>query len=291
VKLVDYLQPEALEEAVAFLAQAPERTKILAGGTDLIIQMRLREVQPEYLLDLSKLAELKQIWLEGDRIVLGSMATFDQVEHDPLIRKYVPILAEAAGSVGSPQIRHRGTVGGNIANAAVAADTVPALMALDAKVRLVSAGGERVVDVVDVPVGLNKTSIRNDEILAEIIIPVPQKESLGAFVKIGRRKAMAIARINLALQLAFAGDTIASAKLALGAVGTTAYRVPEVEELLAGQVWSEELVEKACGTVTEVVAQKLGARPTAPYKKAIAGAALRRALARIEADRQGGAGQ
>lgn len=291
MKVLDYVQPATLEEAVVFLAKAPEKTKILAGGTDLIIQMRLREVQPEYLLDLGRLAELKQIRLEGDKIILGSMATFDQVEHDPIIRKHVPILTEAAGSVGSPQIRNRGTVGGNIVNAAVAADTVPALMALDAKVKLLSAGGERVVDVVEVPVGPNKTIIRNDEILTEIIIPVPREHSFGAFIKIGRRKAMAIARINLALQLAFEGDTVVSARLAVGAVGTTAYRVPEVEELLVKQVLIQELTEKACAMVTEVVAQKLGSRPTAPYKKAIAGAALRRAFARIDADRQGGTGE
>lgn len=291
MKALDYFQPKALDEALEFLSRAPETTKILAGGTDLIIQLRFGEIQPEHLLDIGALAELKQIRLDGENIILGSMATFDQVEHDPVITKYAPVLAEAAGSVGSPQIRNRGTVGGNIANAAVAADTVPALMALEAKVKLVSSAGERLVDIQEVPVGLNKTSIRNDEILTEIIIPVPEENTLGAFIKIGRRKAMAIARINLALQVAFEAERIASAKLALGAVGTTAYRVPEVEELLTGQVLTGEPVDKACVMITEVVAQKLGSRPTAPYKKTIAAAALRKAVARINAAKQGGAGR
>lgn len=291
MKILDYAKPQDLEEALSFLSKAPEATKILAGGTDLIIQLRSRETEAEYILDLGGLEELKQIRLEGENIILGSMATFTQVEEDPIIRKHVPVLAEAAGSVGSPQIRNRGTVGGNIANAAVAADSVPALMALDAKVKLVSTAGERVVELVEVPVGLNKTSIRRDEILTEIIIPVPKENTLGAFIKIGRRKAMAIARLNLALQVTFEADRIASARLALGAVGTTAYRVPEVEELLAGQVLSAELVDKACKTVNEVVANKLGSRPTAPYKKTIAAAALRRAFARLNAAKEGGAGR
>lgn len=291
MKILDYAKPQDLEEALSFLSKAPEATKILAGGTDLIIQLRSRETEAEYILDLGGLEELKQIRLEGENIILGSMTTFTQVEEDPIIRKHVPVLAEAAGSVGSPQIRNRGTVGGNIANAAVAADSVPALMALDAKVKLVSTAGERVVELVEVPVGLNKTSIRRDEILTEIIIPVPKENTLGAFIKIGRRKAMAIARLNLALQVTFEADRIASARLALGAVGTTAYRVPEVEELLAGQVLSAELVDKACKTVNEVVANKLGSRPTAPYKKTIAAAALRRAFARLNAAKEGGAGR
>ncbi|NLC77117.1 MAG: molybdopterin dehydrogenase [Clostridia bacterium] len=291
MKILDYAKPQDLEEALSFLSKAPEATKILAGGTDLIIQLRSRETEAEYILDLGGLEELKQIRLEGENIILGSMTTFTQVEEDPIIRKHVPVLAAAAGSVGSPQIRNRGTVGGNIANAAVAADSVPALMALDAKVKLVSTAGERVVELVEVPVGLNKTSIRRDEILTEIIIPVPKENTLGAFIKIGRRKAMAIARLNLALQVTFEADRIASARLALGAVGTTAYRVPEVEELLAGQVLSAELVDKACKTVNEVVANKLGSRPTAPYKKTIAAAALRRAFARLNAAKEGGAGR
>lgn len=292
MKILDYAKPQDLEEALSFLSKAPEATKILAGGTDLIIQLRSRETEAEYILDLGGLEELKQIRLEGENIILGSMTTFTQVEEDPIIRKHVPVLAEAAGSVGSPQIRNRGTVGGNIANAAVAADSVPALMALDAKVKLVSTAGERVVELVEVPVGLNKTSIRRDEILTEIIIPVPKENTLGAFIKIGRRKAMAIARLNLALQVTFdESDKISEAKLALGAVGTTAYRVPEVEELLAGQVLSAELVDKACKTVNEVVANKLGSRPTAPYKKTIAAAALRRAFARLNAAKEGGAGR
>jgi CO/xanthine dehydrogenase FAD-binding subunit len=252
--------------------------------------LRSREAEPEYILDLGGLRELKQIRLEGEKIILGSMATFDQVEQDPIIRKYVPALAEAAGSVGSPQIRNRGTVGGNIANAAVAADSVPALMALGAKVKLVSAGGERLVDLLEVPVGLNQTSIRADEILTEIIIPAPQAGELGVFVKIGRRKAMAIARLNLALQVSFDADNkISEAKLALGAVGTTAYRVPEVERFLVGQELSGEVIDKASSLVTEVVSNKLGSRPTAPYKKTIAAAALRKAFDRINAAKQGGA--
>ena len=194
----DYYRPQTLEEAVTLLDRSPENTKILAGGTDLIIQMRLRETKPDYLLDLGGINYLKEVTIKDNCLIIGSMATFNQLQRDPAVLQYLPLLAEACASIGSPQIRSRATIGGNIANAAPAADTLPALLALDAQVRLQSKDGMRTAVLAQILLDINKTDIKPTEILTEIIIPLPEKDSCQAFQKIGRRKAMAIARLNLA---------------------------------------------------------------------------------------------
>lgn len=282
MRVLDYYQPLDLNEALVYLHKSPYKTKLLAGGTDLIIQMRERSVEADYIVDLANVPELKGVTREGDNLIIGSMVTFVELERHQLINEHIPLLAEAAGAVGSPQIRNTATIGGNIANAATAADSLPALLALEAKVRLQKVGTSREVRLEDILVGVNKTSIEREEILTHIIIPLPQANTGMAFVKLGRRKALAIARLNLGLTLKIAADEkIEKATLALGAVGVTAYRVPQVEELLHGKSLDADTIAAACNLVSEVVAAKLGTRPTAPYKKTVAKAALSQAFEAI----------
>ncbi|HHX51255.1 MAG TPA: molybdopterin dehydrogenase, partial [Clostridia bacterium] len=153
----DYYRPQTLEEAVTLLDRFPENTKILAGGTDLIIQMRLKETKPDYLLDLGGINCLKEIKTKDNYLAIGSMATFFELEQNPMVQKYLPVLAEASASIGSPQIRSRATIGGNIANAAPAADTLPALLALDSQIKLQSGGGTRTVSLSQILLGINQT--------------------------------------------------------------------------------------------------------------------------------------
>lgn len=282
LRVLDYFQPATVDEAVRCLSRSPNTTKVLAGGTDLIIQLRERVVEPEYILDLGYINELREIVETDNSVVIGSMATFTTIENNPLVRAHLPMLAKAAGSVGSPQIRNSGTIGGNLANAATAADTVPALLALEAKAVLASGHGKREVAVAELLAGINKTNIASDEILISLIVPIPTGSTYGTFVKLGRRKALAIARLNLGLTVSLQDSgSIGKVTLALGAVGTTAYRVAEVEEYLCGQAPTPELFEAAGELVSSVVARKLGDRPTASYKKAIAKAALKRGLVQI----------
>jgi len=283
--VLDYYQPLTVDEALSCLAKSPNVTKLLAGGTDLIIQMRERTVTTDYIVDLANVAELKVVGQNGENLEIGSMVTFAEIERDHLIQKYIPLLAKAAGAVGAPQIRNAATIGGNIANAAAAADSLPALLALEAKVRLQKVDAQKEVPVGDVLVGVNRTNLMPDEILTKIIVPNPPKNTFMAFVKLGRRKALAIARLNLALTLKLADDgKIEKAALGLGAVGVTAYRVPQVEEFLQGKLLNDDTITAACLLLSEVVAAKLGTRPTAPYKKTIAKAALSQALQKIKAD-------
>ena len=288
MRILDYYQPSTLEEALVCLGRSSGSTKLLAGGTDLIIKIRERSVEAEYIVDLVNVNELKGIVCDGDKLIIGSMVTFAELELNPLIREYTLILAEAAGTVGSPQIRNTATIGGNIANAAAAADSLPPLLALEARVRVQKAGGLREVPIEEILIGVNKTCLLPEEILTDIVIPIPQVNTEMAFVKLGRRKALAIARLNLGLAMNMAGDgKMVKVALALGAVGVSAYRVPQVEELLQGKYLIKDTISDACNLISRVVADKLGSRPTAPYKKSIAGAALHKALEDIK-QRQGG---
>lgn len=284
----DYYRPDFLEEAVALLDMSPKKTKILAGGTDLIIQMQLKETKPEYLLDIGGIDSIKEIRIKDNCIFIGSMATFSQIENDNNVCQYIPILAQAAASIGSVQIRNRATIGGNIANAAPAADTIPALLALNSRIELQSVNGIRVINLNEILLGINQTSIKPTEILTKIIIPLPEQDTYQSFKKIGRRKAMAIARINLALVITYnpGQETIKEAKVALGAVGTTPYRVEIVENMLKGKVLDNDLIEQVSEQIEIVVLQRLGTRPTAPYKKTIAKAVLRQALTDIRTRRR-----
>lgn len=283
MQALEYFQPSSISEALAFLNHSPAKTKILAGGTDLVIQLRDKSLQPDYIVDLANVHELKGIVSDGKSITIGSMVTFAEIEQNPLILKCIPILAKAAATVGSPQIRNIATIGGNIANAATAADSIPALLALEAKVVLKSMSSSREVALEDILVGLNKTTINPGELLTSVIIPIPQEKTLTTFVKIGRRKALAIARLNVGLTVRFAYDgAIKKATLAVGAVGTTAYRVGEVEEYLQGKHLTDQVIATAGDKILDVVAAKLGSRPTAPYKKKIAKGALVKALRAIK---------
>ena len=187
------------------------------------------------------------------------------------------MLTCAASKVGSPQVRNSGTIGGNLANAATAADTVPVLMAMDALAVIKRSGGCRVVPVTEIPTGLNQTCLEADELIVEFILK-PRPGSFMDFEKIGRRKALAISRINMAMVLELGGGLIKGAAIAYGAVGKTAYRATQLEEFLVGKRLDGQLIDEAAGVAEELITRVLQGRKTTPYKKKIAAAVLRRAL-------------
>ena len=194
----EYRKPASISEATAFLAEI-KGCKLLAGGTDLVIQLNEWALEPSCLIDLSAIPQLADIEVTDQGVWIGSMVTFSRIARHEAIRQSWTALAEAAGSVAAPQVRNKATIGGNVANGAVAADSVPALMALGATAKLVSQKGERQVPVADLMLDLNKTDIKEDELLTAFYIP--KQNVISAFEKIGRRKAQAISRICLGLAL------------------------------------------------------------------------------------------
>ena len=191
------------------------------------------------------------------------------------------MLAAAAASVGSTQIRNSGTVGGNLANAATAADTVPVLMAADAVVVVASVEGTKTVPVTEIPTGLNKTCLAHNELIVEFIVPL-MGAKFNDFEKIGRRKALAISRINMGMVLELDGKTVKTAAVAFGAVGKTAYRAKVVEDYLAGKELTDAVIDEAAAVAEQMVVEVLAGRSTTPYKKKIAAAVVRRALIKAQ---------
>lgn len=271
----EYYRPSTMEEALQLLQDYREGARVLAGGTDLVIALRKGEVAPRALVDIQLLPELQSVEVQGENLVVGAGVSFARLSTHPLVLRWAPALAEAASQVGSPQIRNRGTIGGNLGTASPAGDTLTPLVALEAQVRLRSLEGERLAPVESFLARGGGQSLQPGELIQEVRLPLV-RESLvkSAFVKLGRRNALAISRINLALILGYDGDTPVRARLALGAVGPSPFRVPAAEAVLTGR-HGPDLARMVMREAAQAVAASLGSRPTAPYKtRAVQGMVL-----------------
>ncbi|HHX77274.1 MAG TPA: hypothetical protein GX697_02860 [Firmicutes bacterium] len=262
---VKYLKPETLDEAIDLLGHYPQ-AELLAGGTDLLVAYKKGRCFPEQIVDISSIPELKGISLEGEKVRIGSMTTFTELVACELINEKIKALAEAAASVGSPQIRNRGTIGGNIVSASPAADTVTPLIALDAGVTLTGPGGSRELALCDFLLGAGRVNIYPGEILTSVTFRLPA-DFINTFVKLGRRNAMTISRINLALFVQLDNLTFRDARIAAGAVSPNPCRLKAVEECLIGRTVSKEVLTEAVNVLAASVCDKIGDRPSAPYKK------------------------
>lgn len=279
MKVNEFFRPQTVEEALALLGEKPS-AKLLAGGTDLVIALRERQSTADAIIDITGIGALREIREEGDTLHIGAAATFTEVQYSDLVRKYCPALCEAASQMGAVQVRNLATLGGNVANAATAADGIPPLLCMDAVAVVRSANAERILPVSEVVTGINKNSLAAGEMITQFRITA-KPGCVKVFEKIGRRKALAISRINLAVCAAMSGKTVKRAAVAVGAVGKTAYRVNEVEAFLAGRELTEAVIAEATTLMDDIVARNLAGRSTTPYKRRIAGAVLKRALERI----------
>lgn len=277
-----FYMPGSLQEALEILAQEEGPLKVLAGGTDLMLDLRSKRVRPKGIVDLSGVPELKQMHIDGEIVRIGSTVTFTELANWDLLQKRVSMLAEAASVVGSPQIRNQGTIGGNIANASPAADIVPSLVALDAMVTVASLRGTKEVLITNLLAGAGKTNLAPDEIIVDIKFPLPQGETRSTFVKFGRRNALAIARMSVALQVTLDGDTISEARIALGAVAPNPFRATSLEEMLQGNVKSPEIMEKVMAASSEVVSSMIGNRPSVIWKREAIRGLMHQALQKLE---------
>ena len=278
-----YCRPENMEELLRTVTET-NHARFLAGGTDLLVGLRSGRIDCKTMIDLSGLRELRSISREGDTITVGSMMRMAEIARNEAVRAACPALSEAASQVGSPLVRNRGTIGGNVVNCAAAADTIPALLALDASARIVSPEGEKTVRVSTLLGGVNTTTLKPDELIVSFQIPVTGKRS--AFFKFGPRKAIAISNLSLALAARMEGGVLHEASLAVGAVGVTAYRVPEMERRLEGlDPKNAAAVATAAAGLGEIVFERLGGKPEfpfkAPYKRNLAFAGLKRAVGRL----------
>ena len=280
MKAFDYIAVETIAEACSVLAgHGPELT-ILAGGTDVLIELRRGTTKaPKVVLDISGVPELGGIEETDGSITIKPLTTHTELARSDLLRQFAPLLGSAASAIGSPQIRDRGTVGGNVMNAAACADTVPPLVALGATVTLQSKGSCREVPLADLFVKPYQTKAQPDELLTAIRFPKLPPDAHSAFIKLGRRNALAISRMSVAAVLQIGTDgRITEARIVPGAAFPTWKRVPEAEQMLVGQKPEAKLFAAAGQKVSEEMIKATGRRWSTEYKEPVIAVLVRRAL-------------
>lgn len=280
MKPFEYTVPTTLAEATHLLAAAGARARVLAGGTDVLVELRKPSaVAPGMVVDIGRIQELRGIRVAGDEIMIGSLTTHTELLRSDILRDHAPFLWSAAATIGSPQIRNRGTIGGNIMNAAACADTVPPLVALGARLSLQSSAGERQVPISDFFVKPYVTVARSDEILTSIRFPRLPRNARSVFIKLGRRNAVAISRLSVAaVVVQNAGGKIGEARIVPGAVFPVWRRVTEAEQMLVGCSPVRELFVEAGRAVAEAMISFTGHRWSTEYKEPIIAVLVRRAL-------------
>ena len=272
-------RPKSLDEALKLLATL-EKAKPIAGGTDLIPLMREVEVEVEHLIDLGGIGELRFIE-EGDGYIrIGATTTLSDLVDSTLIASKAPALWEAASSMGSVQIRNRGTIGGNLCNASPAADLGPPLIALGAEAEIRSVDKARWIPVEEVFAGPKVNSLAGDELLTSVRFKVPPRGAGSAFEKIGRRRGVTLALVNAAAYIELEDETCRSARIALGAVAERPLRLREAEGRLMGERLSEELIEEVSELCSKLVRPIDDVRASAWYRREMSRVLSRKALLR-----------
>lgn len=262
----NFVSPRTLEEALHALAESGGR--VIAGGTDVIPQMLNGRFQTDCLVNLGSLNSLSFIEQRNGEVHLGALTTYAQMVDSPLLQTAAPLLVQAAATVGSIQTRQRGTLGGNIGNASPAGDTLSPLLALKARVTLVSWRGERSLPLAELLLGPGKTAIAADEVIHSIQFERPHSNARSVFLKLGNRQGMAVSVVSAALILRPGTDgCIEDVRIALGAVAPTAMRCPEAERLIIGQKPTDAQIEAAAEAAASACAPITDVRGTAAYRR------------------------
>ena len=274
----DYKTPNTIEEAIELLWQAEGKAKVIAGGTDLVIGLRGGDYTPQSIIDITRIEELRKIEEKNGTISIGAAVTHSEIASSSVVRKYAKVLSEAASEIGSPQVRNLGTIGGNIVNASPAADTIPPLMVLNAMGRVVSRGGEKEVPLSQLFKGPYETNLKPHELLVQITFQKLPPETKSSFVRLARRDAMAIARINVAIIIQIGKTRIEDVRIAVGSVTPTPRRMSEAETFLKGKLPDQRSLQKASLKVSEAMIQRSGIRTSTSYKKPVVEALFMRAV-------------
>ncbi len=274
----DYQTPKTLKEACRLLGEAKGKAKVIAGGTDLVIRLRNEEEKPDLLVDVTCLEELKGIEESDGTLSIGATVTHSEISDSSIVKRYGSVLAKAASQIGSPQIRNLGTIGGNIINASPAADTLPALMVLNAVGRVVSSESEREVPVRQLLESPYKSALKPDELLVRIQFKKLSQDTCCSFHRLARREAMAIARMSLALLFRMRDGNISDFRFSPGAVLPVPDRLEEVETFLEGRSPEEDLLRAAACKVSEAIVKRSGIRPSTSYKAPVIEALFLRAM-------------
>ncbi len=274
-----YYTPHSLDEALQLLAEHREQARLVAGATDLLVEIERGLRSPRVLIDVTRIPGLDTIRQDaGKAIHLGPLVTHNQVVGSRLCVDRAFPLVKACWEVGAPQIRNRGTVAGNLVTASPANDTIPPLWALGASVVLQSTRGRRTVALPAFFQGVRKTVLEPDEMIVDIFFPAMADYQIGTFMKLGLRRAQAISVVSVAVVLSMLGDTVTYARVTLGSVAPTIVRAENAERFLAGKVLTREVRSRAAELAAQTIAPISDIRGSAEYRRYMAETMTRHAL-------------
>lgn len=273
----EYHAPASLPDAVALLGQYGDEAKLLAGGHSLLPMMKLRFAQPGHLVDLGRIPGLRGIEQVGDEIHIGAMTTENDLVWSKLLAEKVPLLVEGARWISDPQVRYKGTIGGDISHGDPGNDHPALMLVLDASFELLGPGGQRTVKAHDFFLGMYSTLLEPDEILTRIRVPVPAAGSGWAYQKL-KRKIGDFATAAAAVMLKMQGSTVASASIALTNVGATPLMASAAAASLVGKPLDEASLNEAARLAMDICDPTADQRGDVEYKTAMAGEMTRRAL-------------
>ncbi len=288
----EYFEPETISGVTTLLATHRKDAKLIAGGTDLLVDMKKGKINPKYLISLMKIPNLSHITEDRGGLRIGATTTFREIAESRLIRKKYPLLFEAAQAMSAAQIRNMATIGGNICNAIPSADIPPALVALDAKVRTVGRKGKRSLPLEEFLVDVRKTALKGDEFLTEVYAKSPPARSGTAFLKLGRT-AEDLSTLNVAVRVTLdkSGACKEARVVVGGGVGATLIRSKKAEALLKGKILKESIIEKAAQSASaELKPRPTSIRASPSYKIEVSEVLVKRALLKaLERAKAGGA--
>ena len=272
-----YEAPETVEAAVGLLAAGTQGAKIFAGGTDLLVQMREDLIEPEVLIDIKKIAEVRAITVGSDDIKIGAAVTGAELGEHAEVNALWPGVVEAMELIGSDQVQGRATMGGNLCNASPAADSVPALIAAAAKAVIAGSGGTREVPVEEIVTGPGQTSLGPDEFVVQIILPKPPTRAGDAYLRFIPRTEMDIAVVGAGVSLSLNDDgTCAAVRMALGAVAPTVVLVEAASDILVGKNLDDAVLDALASAASGVCNPIDDKRGTIEFRTKVAGVLARR---------------
>jgi aerobic carbon-monoxide dehydrogenase medium subunit len=278
VRRFELALPESLDDCLRLLAQRGPETKLLAGGTDLLPQMKNGVVIPKRVIDLSGVARVKILECDAKGLRIGSAVPARQVEQDTRVRDTYTAVAESAALLGSVQVRNLASVGGNICNAAPSADMAPPLIAMEAQAVIAGPKGERHVPLSDFFTGVRKTVVGPDELLVEIFVPAPGPHSGGCYIRHTPRRELDIAVVGVSSQVTIANGVCAKARIALAAVAPTPVRATAAETALEGKPLTPELIERAADLAGQAAKPISDQRGSADFRRHLVRVLTRRTL-------------
>lgn len=277
-----YYTPTNLEDALRLLAEHGPQARVMAGGTDLLVELQRGTRTADVLIDITRVGGLNRVSLEDGRVHLGPTVTHNlAVASDLLVDRGYP-LALACWRVGTPQLRNRGTITGNLVTASPANDTIAALWALDARLTLNSTEGERVLSFEDFYEGVRETALVPHELVTDVSFAALEANQRGTFVKLALRRVHAISVVNAAAVLSFDGEIVTDARIALGSVAPTVIRAPEAESALVGRSLSKESIDEAADLAAEATSCIDDVRAGADYRQSVVAVLVRRALLSLQ---------